>query len=103
MYAIIASGGKQEKVAKGQQVQLELLGVAAGTEVSLTPVMLVDGETVLATPSQLAKASVKGKVIGEVAGVKIDGFMYKRRTNQRRRFGHRQRYSLVEITSIAKG
>ena len=103
MYAIIASGGKQEKVAKGQQVQLELLGVAAGSEVSLTPVMLVDGDTVLATPSQLAKASVKGKVIGEVAGAKIDGFMYKRRTNQRRRFGHRQRYSLVEITSIAKG
>ena len=103
MYAIIASGGKQEKVAQGQQVQVELLGVAAGTEVSLTPVMLVDGETILATPSQLAKASVKGKVIGEVAGVQIDGFMYKRRTNQRRRFGHRQRYSLVEITSIAKG
>jgi len=103
MYAIIASGGKQEKVAQGQQVQVDLLGVAAGTEVSLTPVMLVDGETILATPSQLAKASVKGKVIGEVAGVKIDGFMYKRRTNQRRRFGHRQRYSLVEITSIAKG
>ena len=103
MYAIIASGGKQEKVAKGQQVQLELLGVAAGSEVSLTPVMLVDGDTVLATPSQLAKASVKGKVIGEVAGAKIDGFMYKRRTNQRRRFGHRQRYSLVEIISIAKG
>ncbi|MFM8902271.1 MAG: 50S ribosomal protein L21 [Actinomycetota bacterium] len=103
MYAIIASGGKQEKVAKGQQVQLELLGVAAGSEVSLTPIMVVDGDTVLATPAQLAKASVKGKVVGEVAGKKLDGFMYKRRTNQRRRFGHRQRYSLVEITSIAKG
>ena len=103
MYAIIASGGKQEKVAKGQQVQVELLGAATGSEDSFTPVMLVDGETVLATPAQLAKASVKGKVLGEVAGEKIDGFMYKRRTNQRRRFGHRQRYSLVEITSIAKG
>lgn len=103
MYAIIASGGKQEKVAKGQQIQVELLGVATGAEVSFTPVMLVDGETVLATPDQLAKVSVKGKVIGEVTGEKIDGFMYKRRTNQRRRFGHRQRYNLVEITSIAKG
>ncbi|MFM8522222.1 MAG: 50S ribosomal protein L21 [Acidimicrobiaceae bacterium] len=103
MYAIIASGGKQEKVAKGQQVQVELLGVATGSEVSFTPVMLVDGENVLAPPAQLAKASVKGKVLGEVAAKKIDGFMYKRRTNQRRRIGHRQRYSLVEITSIAKG
>ncbi|MFM9123362.1 MAG: bL21 family ribosomal protein [Actinomycetota bacterium] len=45
----------------------------------------------------------RGKVVAEVAGKKLDGFMYKRRTNQRRRFGHRQRYSLVEITSIAKG
>ncbi|NCZ89896.1 MAG: 50S ribosomal protein L21 [Actinobacteria bacterium] len=103
MYAIIASGGKQEKVAKGQQVQVELLGVATGSEVSFTPVMLVDGENVLATPAQLAKATVKGKVLGEVADKKIDGFMYKRRTNQRRRFGHRQKYSLIEITSIAKG
>jgi len=103
MYAIIASGGKQEKVAKGQQVQLELLGAAAGSEVSLTPIMVVDGDTVLATPAQLAKASVKGKVVAEITGKKLDGFIYKRRTNQRRRFGHRQRYSLVEITSIAKG
>jgi len=96
-------GGKQEKVAKGQQVQVELLGAATGSEVSFTPVMVVDGENVLATPAQLAKASVKGKVLGEVVGKKIDGFIYKRRTNQRRRFGHRQRYSLVEITSIVKG
>lgn len=103
MYAIIATGGKQEKVAKGQQVQVELLGVATGSEVSFTPVMVVDGEDVLATPAQLAKASVTGKVLGEVTAKKIDGFIYKRRTNQRRRFGHRQRYSLVEIISIAKG
>jgi large subunit ribosomal protein L21 len=51
----------------------------------------------------LAKASVTGKVVGTVAGPKIDGFTYKRRTNQRRRYGHRQHYSLVEITAIAKG
>ncbi|NDF88232.1 MAG: 50S ribosomal protein L21, partial [Actinobacteria bacterium] len=61
MYAIISSGSKQEKVSKGQQVQVELLGVETGSEVSFTPVMLVDGENVLATPAQLAKASVKGK------------------------------------------
>jgi large subunit ribosomal protein L21 len=71
--------------------------------VSLTPVLVVDGDTVLSTPSDLAKASVKAKVIGEAKGPKIDGFTYKRRTNQRRRFGHRQRYSVVEITNIAKG
>ena len=103
MYAVIASGGKQEKVTQGGTVQVELLGVEDGTEVSLTPVLVVDGATVLSTPDQLKKASVKGRVIGTAKGPKIDGFTYKRRTNQRRRFGHRQKYSVVEITSIAKG
>jgi len=103
MYAVIASGGKQEKVAQGQKVQLELLHVEDGAEVSLTPILVVDGTTILSTPDQLKGASVKGRVIGTEKGVKIDGFTYKRRTNQRRRFGHRQKYSLVEITSIAKG
>jgi len=42
-------------------------------------------------------------VLGTAKGVKIDGFTYKRRTNQRKRWGHRQKYSVVEITSIAKG
>ncbi len=103
MYAVIASGGKQEKVAQGQKVQLELLHVEDGAEVSLTPILVVDGTTILSTPDQLKGASVKGRVIGTEKGPKIDGFTYKRRTNQRRRFGHRQKYSLAEITSIAKG
>ena len=47
MYAVIKSGGKQERVAEGQRVRVELLGVAVGSEVSLEPVMLVDGDTVL--------------------------------------------------------
>ena len=103
MYAVIASGGKQAKVSEGQTVAVELLGADEGAEVSFTPVMLVDGDTVLATPAQLAGASVKGRVLGEVKGPKIDGFTYKNKTNQRRRYGHRQRYTSVEITSIVKG
>ena len=46
MYAVIASGGKQEKVAEGQQVRVELLDADEGSDVSLTPVMVVDGSTV---------------------------------------------------------
>ncbi|MGA0709601.1 MAG: 50S ribosomal protein L21 [Ilumatobacteraceae bacterium] len=103
MYAVIATGGKQEKVTKGQQVQVELLGAEAGSEVKFTPVLVVDGSTVLSTKTELSKATVIAKVIGQAAGPKVDGFTYKRRTNQRRRFGHRQKYSLIEITSIAKG
>ena len=103
MYAVIASGGKQAKVAEGEQVHVELLDAEQGSEVSLTPVLVVDGETVLATPAQLSGASVTGRVVGWAPGPKIDGFTYKRRTNQRRRFGHRQKYHVVEITSIKKG
>jgi large subunit ribosomal protein L21 len=103
MYAVIATGGKQERVAEGQQLQVELLGAEDGTEVSFTPVLLVDGDSVFATVDQLKGVSVRGRVISTVKGVKIDGFTYKRRTNQRKRYGHRQKYSLVEITSIVKG
>ena len=103
MYAVIASGGKQARVAEGEQIHVELLDAEQGSEVSLTPVLLVDGDTVLATPSQLSGATVTGKVVGWAQGPKIDGFTYKRRTNQRRRYGHRQKYHVVEITSIKKG
>jgi len=103
MYAVIASGGKQEKVAQGQHVQVELLHVEDGTEVSLRPIMLVDGDAILATPDQLKGASVTGRVIGTAKGPKIDGFTYKLRTNHHRRYGHRQQYSVGEITSILKG
>ena len=68
-----------------------------------TPVLVVDGAAVLSTPDQLKGASVTGKVVGWAKGPKIDGFTYKRRTNQRRRYGHRQKYHVVEITSIKKG
>ena len=100
MYAVIASGGKQEKVAEGQTVSVELLGAEAGAEVNFRPVLVVDGDTVLATPAELSGASVTGRVVGETKGPKINGFTYKRRTNQRKRYGHRQKYHVVEITSI---
>jgi large subunit ribosomal protein L21 len=58
---------------------------------------------VLATPDQLQSASVTAKVVGSALGPKINGFTYKRRTNQRRRYGHRQHYTVLEITSITKG
>jgi len=103
MYAVINSGGKQERVAEGQQVHVDLLGAEQGSEITLTPMLLVDGDSVLATPDQLAGASVTAKVVGWAKGPKIDGFTYKRRTNQRRRYGHRQKYSVIEITSIKKG
>ena len=102
MYAVISTGGKQYRVEKGERLEVELVG-AEGSELELKPVLLVDGETVLATRHDLANAVVKAKVVGETRGPKIDGFIYKPKSNNRRRYGHRQNLSVLEITAINKG
>jgi large subunit ribosomal protein L21 len=101
MYAVVATGGKQYRVTEGQVLDVEIAG-EIGSEVDLPVVMVVDGDTVLATPDQLKGSAVKAKVVGEAKGPKVVGFTYKNKTNQRRRFGHRQRYSTLEIASIRK-
>ena len=102
MYAVISAGATQQKVAEGEQVAVDLLDAAEGDEVNLTATLLVDGDRVLATPDELAGVTVTGRVVGEAKGPKIKAFTYKRRTNQRRHWGHRQRYTVVEITKIAR-
>ena len=102
MYAVVKTGGKQYRVEKGQTLDVERLG-KPGTNVTLTPVLVVDGSTVLATPDQLAGASVTATVVDEHRMPKINGFKYKNKTNQRRRWGHRQTVATIEITGIKKG
>ena len=102
MYAVIKTGGKQYRVAEGDQLQVEKLGVTEG-EVNLTPVLLVDGDTVVSTPDALAAVSVTANVIGASKGPKITGFTYKNKTNSSKRWGHRQHYATIEITGIKKG
>ena len=101
MYAVIQTGGKQYKVEEGQRLDVERLGDA--DEVTLTPVLVVDGDAVLATPAQLSGASVTARVVGAARGPKITGFTYKNKSNERRRWGHRQHYATIEITGIKKG
>ena len=102
MYAVVKSGGKQYRVVEGQRLRVERLG-APESEVELRPVMLVDGDTVLATPEQLKGATVSARVVEEVRGPKINAFTYKNKSNNRRRWGHRQTYSAIEITGISRG
>jgi len=101
MYAVIQSGGKQYRVEEGQQLEVELTG--SDDTVELRPVLLVDGDTVLATPDALAGSTVSARVVGQTKGPKVTGFTYKNKSNQRKRWGHRQRYDTIEITSITKG
>lgn len=102
MYAVIRTGGKQYRVEEGDTLQVELVGDVGGS-VDLTPVMVVDGDNVLATRDQLKGASVSAEVVDTVRGDKINGFTYKNKSNQRRRWGHRQNYNSITITKISKG
>jgi large subunit ribosomal protein L21 len=101
MYAVIKTGGRQYRVEQGQVLEVNRL--AEGADDSVTPILLVDGENVLATPDQLSKASVGFKVLEDTRGKKINGFTYKNKSNQRKRWGHRQALSKIEITSIKAG
>lgn len=103
MYAVIATGGKQYRVAEGDTVSVERLGAAEGDVVTLAPVLVVDGDAVMASPEQLAAVTVTGKVVGSAKGPKITGFTYKNKSNNHRRWGHRQTFDRVEITGITKG
>ncbi len=100
MYAVVKTGGKQYRVAEGQRLDIERV---PGETVTFEPVLVVDGSDVLSTPAQLTGASVTARVVGEAKGPKIDAFIYKNKTNQRRRWGHRQHYTTIEITGISKG
>ena len=62
MYAVISAGASQQKVAEGEQVEVDLLDAAEGDEVTLTATLLVDGDTVLATPDELSGVTVSGRV-----------------------------------------
>ncbi len=89
MHAVIKTGGKQYRVEPGQQLQVER--VPEG-ELSFRPVLVVDGEDVRSTPSQLAGAEVRARHVGEARGPKIVGFTYIAKARRRRRWGHREPY-----------
>jgi large subunit ribosomal protein L21 len=100
MYAVIRVGTSQERVTEGQVVRVDLRDQEVGSAVTFEPVLLVDGDTVVAGPA-LKGASVTGTIVGDEKGPKIRALTYKAKTRQRRRWGHRQKYSTVEITKIS--
>ena len=100
MYAIVRSGGRQHKVAVGDVLEIDKVEAKAGDSVALTPLLLVDGETITADAKKLGKASVTAEVIAETKGPKIRILKYKNKTGYKKRQGHRQRYTQVKVTGI---
>jgi large subunit ribosomal protein L21 len=101
MYAIIRAGGKQAKVQSGDVIEVERVKNPAET-IEFRPLLVVDDDG--ATHSDAAVldgAKVTAKVLGEIKGDKIDIFKYKNKTGYRRRMGHRQTYTQLEITDIS--
>lgn len=101
MYAVIRTGGKQYKVAEGEWVDIEKLDAEEGATVSFDDVLLIgtEGETTVGAPT-VAGATVTGTVQTQGKGDKIIVFKYRRRQNYRRRNGHRQLFTRVNITKI---
>ncbi len=81
-------------------VRVDLRPEEVGADVQFVPVLLVDGDTVVAGPA-LKGATVTATIIGDEKGPKIRAITYKAKANQRKRWGHRQKYSTVEITKIS--
>ncbi len=103
MYAVIRTGGKQQRVEEGQTLAVERLGASEGDEVTFEPLLVVDGARVLSGRDQLQAARVSARVVGEAKGPKVRGFTYKPKTRARRRWGHRQHYTTIQVTGIIAG
>jgi len=100
MYAIIRAGGKQHKVAKGDVIEIELVKGDKDT-LEFTPLLVVDDKgKARSSRSELSKAKVTAKVLGEAKGPKVEVMKFRNKTGYRRNTGHRQRYTSVQISDI---
>ncbi len=103
MYAIVKTGGKQHKVAVGDELEVERGIGAVGDSVSLAAVLLVDDGAIVSEAAALAKASVRADILAETKGPKIRMIKNKNKTGYRKRQGHRQHLLKVKVTEITKG
>jgi large subunit ribosomal protein L21 len=103
MYAVIRTGGKQQRVSPGDVIEVELVPGGPGDEVTFTPLLVVDDEGRTHFGREVARAVVRGRLLGEKKGEKVRVFKYRPKTGYARRAGHRQVYTLVEIVDVSLG
>jgi large subunit ribosomal protein L21 len=104
MFAIVRTGGKQYRVAVGDQLAVERLEGDVGAEVSLAEVLAIGGNGTahVGTPTVVG-AAVRAKILQQPRGTKVIVFKKKRRKNYRRKRGHRQELTLLKIEEIQAG
>jgi len=100
MYAVIKTGGKQYRVAQGDKLRVEKLPANVGETVTFGEVLLIGGESITLGKPLIAGAKVEAKVIAQDRAKKIIVFKFRRRKNYRRKAGHRQPFTALEITGI---
>ncbi len=101
MYAIIETGGKQYKVSEGEVIYVELLGANEGDKYTFDNVLAVSGNDGLKVGAPYVDgASVEAEVLGDVKGQKIYVLRYKSKKNEKKKMGHRQPYTKVQISKI---
>lgn len=101
MYAVIKTGGKQYRVAQGDKLRVEKLAGNVGDTVTLGEVLLVGaGDGIKIGAPLVGGAKVEAKIVGQQLGPKVIIFKFRRRKNYRRKTGHRQPFTALEITGI---
>jgi len=101
-YAIVKTGGKQYRVEPGQSLLVEKLDGAEGDTVALEPILFRSEDSVFDADG-LKKVSVKAKIVGHERGPKLRVFKFKPKRGYRKRTGHRQNLTRIEITELKNG
>jgi large subunit ribosomal protein L21 len=102
MYAIVKTGGKQYRVERGQRLLIERLAVDEGADVKLEPILFRSDEAVF-DKTGLESVQVTAKVLAHVRGEKLRVFKFKPKRGYKRRTGHRQDLTQIEVTEISQG
>ena len=100
MYAVFKTGSKQYRVEKGDKLRVEKLPGGVGDAVTFDDVLLVQGEALKLGKPMVSGAKVEAKIVNQGLGPKIIIFKFRRRKNYRRKRGHRQPFTALEITNI---
>jgi large subunit ribosomal protein L21 len=102
MYAIVKTGGKQYRVEQGQRLLVERLAADEGADVALEPILYRSEEAIFDSEG-LGRVQVTARVLGHVRGEKLRVFKFKPKRGYKRRTGHRQELTRIEVTQISAG